>query len=241
MRNNYWLLRHGRSKANEAGIIVSSLANGLKQEFALTAKGQQQATAAGKLLAAQLAALATSSINGPEAPGCFAVETQETKAAALGSRPARAETATQPGSAAAERQLFMYSSPFSRAFETASLAAAELGFQSCDPRLQVAPELRERFFGDALELQSDSNYPRVWQQDANDLTVGPSGGGESVMDVSVRLQQLFSRLEQQHAGCNILLVAHGDTLSILWATLETNDLKAHRQHGLQTGELRRLF
>lgn len=30
MRNKYWILRHGRSKANEAGIIVSSMENGVK-------------------------------------------------------------------------------------------------------------------------------------------------------------------------------------------------------------------
>jgi hypothetical protein len=30
MKNSYWVLRHGRSKANEAGVIVSSLNNGVK-------------------------------------------------------------------------------------------------------------------------------------------------------------------------------------------------------------------
>jgi broad specificity phosphatase PhoE len=32
----------------------------------------------------------------------------------------------------------------------------------------------------------------------------------------------------------VLLVAHGDTLSILQATLQGQDLRQHRAHGLET-------
>ena len=45
--NIYFLLRHGRSLANEAGIVVSLLQNGLKPEYGLTETGRQQAVAAG--------------------------------------------------------------------------------------------------------------------------------------------------------------------------------------------------
>jgi hypothetical protein len=41
------VLRHGRSKANEAGIIVSSLENGVKPEHGLAESGFIQAAAAG--------------------------------------------------------------------------------------------------------------------------------------------------------------------------------------------------
>jgi broad specificity phosphatase PhoE len=40
-------LRHGRSKANEAGIIVSSFDNGVKAEYGLAEAGFAQAAAAG--------------------------------------------------------------------------------------------------------------------------------------------------------------------------------------------------
>lgn len=42
-----WILRHGRSKANEAQLIVSSLDNGVKPEFSLAEAGKEQALAAG--------------------------------------------------------------------------------------------------------------------------------------------------------------------------------------------------
>ena len=41
------LLRHGRSKPNEAGLIVSSLENGIKREHGLSATGREQAKEAG--------------------------------------------------------------------------------------------------------------------------------------------------------------------------------------------------
>ena len=41
------LLRHGRSKPNEAGLIVSSLENGIKREHGLSATGREQAREAG--------------------------------------------------------------------------------------------------------------------------------------------------------------------------------------------------
>lgn len=67
-----------------------------------------------------------------------------------------------------------------------------------------------------------------------------AGGGESVGQVAARTQQLCERLEQCHQGCRIVLVSHGDTLSILWAVFTGGSLLTNRQHGLVTGELRRL-
>ena len=59
-------------------------------------------------------------------------------------------------------------------------------------------------------------------------------------EVASRVQSLCDRLEQQHDGCNIILVSHGDTLSILWAVFTGKSLLKNRQHGLVTGELRLL-
>ena len=58
--------------------------------------------------------------------------------------------------------------------------------------------------------------------------------------VAARVQALRDRLEMRHDGCSIVLVSHGDTLSILWAVFTGSSLLANRQHGLVTGELRRL-
>ena len=55
--------------------------------------------------------------------------------------------------------------------------------------------------------------------------------------VSERVKSLFSSIEAAHKGINILLVSHGDTLSILCATAKGLPLNEHRKHGLSTGEL----
>lgn len=47
-------------------------------------------------------------------------------------------------------------------------------------------------------------------------------------------------LEQQHEAQHVLLVSHGDTLSILQATFHGTDLAQHRQYGLGTAELKQL-
>ena len=62
------------------------------------------------------------------------------------------------------------------------------------PRLQVTPLLAERFFGSALELTSHDNYCPFWESDAQDPTSRPAGSedGESVVQVSQRVQQLFT-------------------------------------------------
>ncbi|XP_078165526.1 metal-independent phosphoserine phosphatase-like [Carex rostrata] len=54
LRNNYWVLRHGRSIPNERGLIVSSLENGSRQEYGLAAFGIEQAKLAGELFKKEL-------------------------------------------------------------------------------------------------------------------------------------------------------------------------------------------
>ena len=66
-------------------------------------------------------------------------------------------------------------------------------------------------------------------------------GGESVDEVAARLHMLIERVERQHQGMEIVLVAHGDTLSILWAYMRGRPLSKHREIALQTGELRALY
>lgn len=67
-----------------------------------------------------------------------------------------------------------------------------------------------------------------------------AGGGESVTDVARRLAEFLHQLEARHQGDDVVLVAHGDTLSILWAVFRGTPLRCHRDVALQTGELRQL-
>ncbi|XP_078174064.1 phosphoglycerate mutase family protein isoform X3 [Carex rostrata] len=57
LRNNYWVLRHGRSIPNERGLIVSSLENGTREEFGLAALGIEQAKLAGELFKKEMVEL----------------------------------------------------------------------------------------------------------------------------------------------------------------------------------------
>ncbi|KAG2423994.1 hypothetical protein HXX76_014820 [Chlamydomonas incerta] len=201
MRNEYWLLRHGRSLANEAEIIVSKPEHGIESRWTLASAGEEQATAAGQHLRQALAE--------PHRLG---------------------------------RPVVVYASPFSRTQRTAELASQAAGLQPELVPVQVAEELRERFFGDELELQSYGKaYGTIWERDAVSTDTSPGGNGETVNQVSSRIRQLFQRLEQAHSGAVILLVSHGDTLSILQATMLGEDTRQHRRFAFETAELRPLL
>lgn len=60
----------------------------------------------------------------------------------------------------------------------------------------------------------------------------PGEGGESVEDVAARTAGLVQQLEQRHSGKHLVLVSHGDALSILAAALLGTPLGEHRRHGL---------
>jgi hypothetical protein len=81
-----FILRHGRSLANAAELVISSMANGVLPEFALAAEGVQQAAAAGAQLAAALAAAGVPAlaVRIMASPFSRTRQTAETVAAALG-------------------------------------------------------------------------------------------------------------------------------------------------------------
>ena len=65
--------------------------------------------------------------------------------------------------------------------------------------VQLDDSLRERFFGEALEGAASSSYGSVWEQDAADTSVGPSGG-ESVVDVASRCQSFVDAVRSWLVG-----------------------------------------
>lgn len=258
-RADLFVLRHGRSLANEASLIVSSMENGVLPQYALAAAGKEQAAAAGRLLAATLL--------------------DDAGADADADATTTITTTTSP-----ETVVHFYASPFSRTVETAAIAAEafEQELQStateeaaaaaarvrlatpaaaaAAPPLQIERNLRERWFGAALELQSHEGYSPAWASDARDPTSRPpgEGDGESVAEVAARSAELLARLAERHgaeeaaaeAGAGtaaaaarrvvVVLVSHGDTLSILQAAATGGDLRGHRKFGLGTAELKRV-
>eukprot|EP00884_Botryococcus_braunii_P011373 jgi/Botrbrau1/20236/Bobra.31_1s0029.1 len=197
LKNDYWLVRHGRSKANDLGIIVSDPEHGIEPDYGLTVEGEKQAEKAGNDLLERI----------PDFdPFNFHI----------------------------------YYSPFSRTQETAQEIARVIGIETNGEGFNSEDDLRERYFGDEFELETHDNYHVVWEGDTQNPHDEPEGGGESVGEVSDRLKKLVERLEQQHTGQTIVLVSHGDVLSILWATIHGLPLNNHRKYGMETGEVRQL-
>ena len=194
MKSRIILVRHGHSKANAQDIIVSSLENGVKAAWGLTARGREQA-------AGVVGALLEEGYLSSDPSTSFAI----------------------------------YSSPFSRARETAQEIGAALASQFSEastPSIQLDDALRERYFGEALEGMSSDAYRDVWAQDAEDVTIGPAGG-ESVMDVAMRCEAFVDRVSRQEAADVVFLVSHGDTLSILATHVgKRGELGQHRDNGL---------
>lgn len=48
LKNRYWILRHGKSIPNQRGLVVSSLENGVLEEYQLAPDGVDQARLAGE-------------------------------------------------------------------------------------------------------------------------------------------------------------------------------------------------
>jgi broad specificity phosphatase PhoE len=187
------LVRHGHSRANAEDRIVSSLENGVKEEWGLTALGREQAAGVFKALREQ------------------------------------GHVPSDPSTGFA-----IISSPFSRALETAQQIADSLAADGHhDVEIRTDEALRERYFGVGLEGASSDAYREVWAQDARDVSVGPGGGGESVLDVAGRCEAFVDGVRRSETADVVFLVSHGDTLSILATHVgRRGNLSGHRAQGL---------
>ena len=197
LANRYRVMRHGQSKANEAGVIVSRIESDQGGDWGLSELGRRQALAA-------------------------------------------AEGSGLPA------ETVICSSDFSRARQTAEIVRAYLGA----PAVIVTGALRERSFGD-LEGDTVASYAKVWEADeageageankADQAGAGHPHGVEPAAAVLDRVTALVADLERRHAGRDILLVSHGDTLQILEAGFLRLDPSRHRRLSpLATAEIREL-
>lgn len=198
LKNHYYLLRHGQSTANVAGIISSARSLAGSDRHGLTLLGIEQSRgSAGRLVDAIAGDLAgDGGGDGGDAP---------------------------PRSTG---QVYFVSSPFARARETAEQCirgirrddavagrADSLGLAIHD-EVFLHDGLMERHFGrlDGMEL---STYAYVWPVDMMDPT-HTAFGVESVSAVIERVRGAILELEARYdgGGNHVVLASHADVLQI---------------------------
>ena len=133
----------------------------------------------------------------------------------------------------------IYASDLQRAHATAQAVADATGAP-----LVPEPGLRERSFG-ALEgrtfAQIETELPEMalrWRK--RDPHFAPEGG-ESLTALRARIQATVHRLAAHHAGGQVVLVAHGGVLDVLYRLATGQELQAPRTWQLTNAAINRLL
>ena len=137
----------------------------------------------------------------------------------------------------------VYSSDLSRAFETAQTIAKALSARGA---LKVVPHLglRERHFGHfqgKTWAEIEAHWPddaRLWRQ--RDPSWSPVEG-ESLLQLRERIAQCVHALAQQHKGEQIVLVAHGGVMDVLYRLATGQSTQAPRTWHLGNAAINRLL
>ncbi|MFO8010941.1 MAG: alpha-ribazole phosphatase [Dehalococcoidia bacterium] len=123
---------------------------------------------------------------------------------------------------AAEKIDTIYSSDLKRALHTARIIAAEHGMQEA---VHETPVLREMNFGELEGLrfdEIDEKYRLIFSADASWRNAGPNirvPGGESISDMSSRIERFISELSRHRQNETVLVVSHGGPLQVLTCLL----------------------
>ena len=121
----------------------------------------------------------------------------------------------------------IYSSDLQRAYATAEAVARTTGAP-----LTPVPGLRERSFGSfqgrtfqQIETESPEQALRWRKRDPHFV---PDGGGESLDMLRERIAVTVDGIAARHAGEQIVLVAHGGVMDVLYRLATRLDLQAPR-------------
>jgi probable phosphoglycerate mutase len=150
--------------------------------------------------------------------------------------------AQQLAQALAQREVIdaVYASDLSRAHTTASAIAQAMGQQ-----VTVHPGLRERHFGEfqgRTFAQIEAELPEhalQWRKRVPEWT--PPGSGESLLALRERILITVDELAARHPGQNIVMVAHGGVMDILYRAATRLDLQAPRTWPLGNTAVNRLL
>lgn len=133
----------------------------------------------------------------------------------------------------------VYTSDLSRATQTANPIATQLNLP-----LQTHTGLRERCFGvfegrTWAELEADEPASALaWRKRVPDFA---PQGGETLLALRERVRQTFSELAAQHLGEQIVVVAHGGVLDVLYRLATGLELQSPRTWLLGNAAINRVL
>ena len=141
--------------------------------------------------------------------------------------------------AASEQIAAIYASDLLRAWDTAQSIANAAGLQTI-----TEPGLRERGFGSfqgKTFTELETHWPREtarWR--ARDPQWAPPEG-ETLVEVRERVERATHALAQRHVGEQIVLVAHGGVLDVLYRSATGLDESAPRTWTMGNASINRLL
>lgn len=133
----------------------------------------------------------------------------------------------------------IYASDLLRAWHTASAIA-----QTIEAPLVASQGLRERCFGSfegKTYAELEAQWPEAslrWRKREPDWA---PPGGESLLDLRQRISSTVAALAQQHTGGQIVLVAHGGVMDVLYRLATGQELQAPRTWHLGNAAINRLL
>ncbi len=133
----------------------------------------------------------------------------------------------------------VYTSDLARAHATASAIA-----QAFELNVISDTRLRERGFG-RYEGQTFEDLERQWPADiarwrARDPSWAPPGG-ESLLALGTRIREVTDALARRHPGEQIVLVAHGGVLDMLYRFATHQEVNTQRSWALGNASINRLL
>ncbi len=134
----------------------------------------------------------------------------------------------------------IYTSDLLRAWDTALSIS-----QSTRIALQMHEGLRERGFG-LFEGNTFQEIEAKWPEAAlrwrkREPGYAPEGGGESLIDFSIRITGVVDDLAARHAGAQIVLVAHGGVMDMLYRAATRQEIQSPRTWALGNAAINRVL
>ena len=130
-------------------------------------------------------------------------------------------------------------SPFSRARQTAQLAATEIEKNlGRKVDIEIVDGLRERYFGE-FDQRALIYYNKVWPVDQID-SQNSRYGVESVADVCQRVLSVIEDCENKYSSKVLVMTSHADTLQVLNTLFSGEDPRMFAAHRFRNCEVREL-